>query len=417
MTDSSIERLETLYRVSQALASTLELEAVLKAVMDQIIAVTKAERGFLMLGATAQALRFQAARGIDQQEINDPEFQVSRGIIDKVAQSAQPVVTSDAQQEAWLAGRQSVMSLKLRSIMCVPMMLKDQMIGLVYVDNRMQAGIFRPDDLDMLQVVANTAAVAIENARLHEQAVVQARLERELEVAQQVQASLIPDQAPSVPGFELGARWRAAYEVAGDFYDFVPRPDGEMGIVIGDVTDKGVAAAFFMALARTTVRASLASQAEAVACLAQANRLLCADASSGMFVTLFYLGLRPGQCRVVGVNAGHNPPLWYRASRSELRALDRGGLPLGIEEAQTYADQEFEVEPGDILLLYTDGLVDAEDTDRQPYGLERLEAALRAQAERPAAELAAGLEAEVTKYCRGAPAVDDVTLVVVRCTG
>ena len=175
MTDSSIERLETLYRVSQALASTLELEAVLKAVMDQIITVTKAERGFLMLGATAQALRFQAARGIDQQEIDDPEFQVSRGILDKVAQAAQPVVTSDAQQEAWLAGRQSVMSLKLRSIMCVPMMLKDQMIGLVYVDNRMQAGIFRPDDLDMLQAVANTAAVAIENARLHEQAVVQAR--------------------------------------------------------------------------------------------------------------------------------------------------------------------------------------------------------------------------------------------------
>ena len=164
----------------------------------------------------------------------------------------------------------------------------------MYVDNRMQAGIFQPADLELLQAVANAAAVAIENARLHEQALSRARLERELEVAKQVQASLIPRSPPEVPGFELGALWRSAYEVAGDFFDFVPRPDGEIGVVIGDVTDKGIAAAVFMALARTTLRASLASYAEPGARLGQANRLLCADAGSGKSVTLYYVGLRPG---------------------------------------------------------------------------------------------------------------------------
>jgi sigma-B regulation protein RsbU (phosphoserine phosphatase) len=417
MTDISLERLETLYRVSQALASTLDLEAVLNTVMDQVITVTKAERGFLMLGDRPQDLRFQVARGIDQLLIDDAEFQVSRGILTRVAESAQPVVTSDAQHEDWLSGRQSVMALKLRSIMCAPLLLKGRITGLVYVDNRMQAGIFQSADLELLQAVANTAAVAIENARLHEHALVQARLERELEVAQQVQASLIPQSAPAVTGFELGALWRSAHEVAGDFYDFVPRPDGEVGVVIGDVTDKGVAAAFFMVLSRTTVRASLASPGACGECVTQANRLLCADAASGMFVTLFYLGLRPGERRVTSVNAGHNPPLWYQTRRGKLRFLDRGGLPLGVDEAGTYKTEELDLEPGDILLLYTDGLVDAVDATMLPFGLERLQASLRAHSKLSASALAAAIDADVQRHGHGAPVVDDVTLVVVRCTG
>jgi phosphoserine phosphatase RsbU/P len=415
MTDMSLERLETLYRVSQALASTLDLEAVLNIVMDQVITVTKAERGFLMLGDRPQDLRFHVARGIDQLLIDDAEFQVSRGILTRVAESAQPVVTSDAQHEDWLSGRQSVMALKLRSIMCAPLLFKGRMTGLVYVDNRMQAGIFQSADLELLQAVANTAAVAIENARLHEQALVQARLERELEVAKQVQASLIPQLAPAVAGFELGALWRSAYEVAGDFYDFVPRPDGEMGVVIGDVTDKGVAAAFFMVLSRTTLRASLASRAEAGGCLQQANRLLCSDAASGMFVTLFYVGLQPGSCRLVCVNAGHNPPLLLRCGEANAIRFPRPSLPLGIAEEAEYPSVVIEVEPGDVLLLYTDGVVDAENRQGDPFGVDRLRSALCQHAQLPAQALCVAIEQDVLDHAAGRPAIDDLTLVVVKC--
>ncbi len=415
MTDVSLERLETLYRVSQALASTLDLEAVLNAVMDQVIAVTKAERGFLMLGDRPHELRFQVARGIDQQLIDDAEFQVSRGILTRVAETGQPVVTSDAQHEEWLSGRQSVMALKLRSIMCAPLLLKGRMTGLVYVDNRMQAGIFQSADLELLQAVANTAAVAIENARLHEQALVQARLERELEVAKQVQESLIPRSAPAVPGFELGALWRSAYEVAGDFYDFVPRPNGELGVVIGDVTDKGVPAAVFMALARTTLRASLTSNAEAGACLQQANRLLCADAASGMFVTVFYVGLQPGSCRLACVNAGHNPPLLLRRGEANVIGVSQRSLPLGIDEQAQYLSAAVEVEPGDVLLLYTDGVVDAENRRSEPFGLARLRSALCQQADLPAQALCAAVEQAVLAHTAGKPALDDLTMVALRC--
>jgi sigma-B regulation protein RsbU (phosphoserine phosphatase) len=299
--------------------------------------------------------------------------------------------------------------------MCVPLLLKGRMIGLVYVDNRMQAGIFQPADLELLQAVANTAAVAIENARLHEQALSRARLERELEVAKQVQASLIPRSPPAVPGFELGARWRSAYEVAGDFFDFVPRPDGETGVVIGDVTDKGVPAAVFMALARTTLRASLASNAEPGACLGQANRLLCADAASGMFVTLFYLGLRPGSCRLVCVNAGHNLPMLMRCGEAQLVGLPRPSLPLAIDEATEYASVVLDAQPGDVLLLYTDGVVDAENREGNPFGVDRLRSALCQHAALPAQALCAALEQRVLEHAAGYPAVDDLTLVVVRC--
>ena len=417
MKDVSLERLETLYRVSQALASTLDLEAVLNTVIDQVIAVTKAERGFLMLGDQPRALRFQVARGIDQRSIEDAEFQVSRGILTRVAETAQPVVTSDAQHEDWLSGRESVMVLKLRSIMCVPLLLKGRMTGLVYVDNRMQAGIFQLADLELLQSVANTAAVAIENARLHEQALARARLERELEVAKQVQASLIPHSAPAVEGFELGALWRSAYEVAGDFYDFVARPNGEIGVVIGDVTDKGVPAAVFMALARTTLRASLASLAESGACLGQANRLLCADAASGMFVTLFYLGLLPGSCRLAAVNAGHNPPLLLRRAEATVIRSPRPSLPLGIAKEADYVSVAVEVERGDVLLLYTDGVVDAENRQGEPFGIKRLQAALRQQGGLPAQAMCSALEQCVLDHAGGQPAFDDLTLVALRCVG
>jgi GAF domain-containing protein len=290
---SSIERLQTLYGVSLALSSELDLQALLPEVIDQVIAVTGAERGFLMLGGGKDDLVFHVARGLDQATIESPEFEVSRGVVEKVADSGEPVRSLDAQTEGWLAERKSIHQLKLRSLMCVPLKAKGRSIGLVYVDNRMQAGIFTPDDLALLEAVASSAAVAIENARLYSLAVQQARMERELELASELQAALIPARAPSIPGLELAGQWHAALEVAGDFYDFIPLSNGRLVVVIGDVTDKGVPAAFFMGLSRTTLRASLAADLSLSQAIEQANRLLCADSSGGMFVTLFAISLDP----------------------------------------------------------------------------------------------------------------------------
>ena len=320
MPTESEGRLETLYRVSRSVSSSLDLNQTLNTVIDLVIDVTGAERGFLMLGESAETLEFRVARGIDRQAIETPEFQVSRGVLDRVALEGEPVVTDDAQSDEWLSSRQSVSALKLRSIMCVPIIVQNRPIGLIYVDNRMQTGIFLNEDLELLQAVADTAGVAIENARLHQVAIERARLEQELDVARRVQSSLIPLEPPTYPPFEIAGLWRTAREVAGDFYDFIPRPNGELAIIIGDVTDKGVPAAFFMALARTTLRASLTTEAPLAECIASANQLICLDSSSGMFVRSVP-GTTHHCCFRAMVNSTPYPVDHYRLGSSRIKNI------------------------------------------------------------------------------------------------
>ncbi|MGH2522866.1 MAG: PP2C family protein-serine/threonine phosphatase, partial [Anaerolineales bacterium] len=309
VTYPSTDRLALLYRVSQTFNSSLDLAEVLNRVMDEVIAATRAERGFLMLRDAEGRLAFRAARGLNQQTLEAPEFQISRGLVERVAHEGQPVLTSDAQSDARFSLRQSVMSLGLRSILCVPLKVKDAILGVVYVDNRLQAGLFTEADLDLLNAIAASAAIAIENARLYQLAVEKGRLERELQLAREVQASLLPRAIPNIPGWEFAARWQPAREVAGDYYDFISGDPASLGLVIADVTDKGMPAALFMALTRSIVRASALQAITPAEGITQANRLICADATNSMFVTLLYACLRPATGELAYVNAGHNPPL------------------------------------------------------------------------------------------------------------
>jgi sigma-B regulation protein RsbU (phosphoserine phosphatase) len=410
-------QLETLYRVSQSLSSSLDLDVVLDAVMDQVIEISGAERGFLMMGETAEELSFRVARGIDRTIIEAPEFEVSRGVLTRVADEGEPLVTDDAQRDKFLSGRESVSALNLRSIMCVPLKARGERIGVIYVDNRMHSGIFRPTDLELLQAVANTAAVAIENARLHQVAVERARLERELELARQIQTSLIPAQAPNIEGYEISGVWRAAREVAGDFYDFIPRADGDLAVVIGDVTDKGVPAALFMAHVRTTLRASFGLDLPLEECLMQANRLISADSSSGMFVTLCCLVVNGDHGETTFVSAGHHPPLLYRTQDDRIEKLEMRSFPLGIDPEHAYQAQKTALYEGDLILLYTDGVLDAVDEGLQDYGAERLSEQVHEHGSRAANEILALLERDIRAFTNDAPLFDDITLVGVKRNG
>ena len=417
MVQPSADRLALLYRVSQAFNSSLDLDEVLKRVMDEVIAATRAERGFLMLPDAEGRLVFRAARGMDQQTIESPEFQISRGVVERVAREGQPCLTSDAQDDAWLSTRRSVMALGLRSIRCVPLQLKGTTLGVIYVDNRLQVGLFMPDDLDLLTAIASSAAIAIENARLYQVAVEKGRMERELQVAREVQAGLIPRETPRIAGWDFAAWWQPARQVAGDYYDFIPITLAEisdltrgLGIVIADVSDKGMPAALFMALTRSIVRASVSSAQSPAQCIMQANRLVCADAANGMFVTLFYAQVDPASGVVIYVNAGHNPPLLYRAEPGELIELGRTGMALGIDEACTFEQCTVQLNSGDFLLLYTDGVTEAPDVQGQEFGLERLRRVVLDHRRASATELMTALNRAVGNL---AP-FDDITVVVAK---
>jgi sigma-B regulation protein RsbU (phosphoserine phosphatase) len=424
MTDSQstpsaprLEHLATLYEITRTLNSSLDLDEVLENIMDRVIEVTGAERGFLMLyNDQRNELEFKVARGIDRSDLESPEFQVSTTIIGEVEQTHQALLTDNAQYDDRFSQGESIMVLGLRSILCVPIMVKDRFIGLVYVDNRLHVGLFNEEHRDLLTAFASQAGGAIENARLYQVAVEKGRMEKELQMAHDIQLGLLPHDLPTIPGYEIAADWRSAREVAGDFYDCFELPDGTLGVVIADVSDKGAPAAIFMAVARSLIRGTALSASTPGETLQQANRIILKDTESGMFVTVYYTILHP-EGKITGVNAGHNLPLLYRTSQKTHEFLPRGGRPLGWFEDLPVEAVEVQLEPGDVLVFYTDGLTEAENIKGEPYGEDRLVEVVTLAANSTAAEILQRIIASVVKFMGNAPPFDDTTLVVVRYTG
>ncbi len=306
------------------------------------------------------------------------------------------------------------MILGLRAILCVPLKIKNQVSGVVYVDNRLQAGVFTQADLDLLTAIASSAAIAIENARLYQVAVEKGRMEQELQMAYDIQAGLLPHETPQLPGWEFAARWQPAREVSGDYYDFIPLHDGRLGIAVADVSDKGMPAALFMALTRSTVRASMSHAHSPADGIARANQLICDDAADGMFVTLFYALLDPQAGEIAYVNAGHNPPLLYRAGKNRLEELTRTGMAMGVVVDSTYEQRTVRLDPGDFVLLYTDGVTDAINPQEQEFGEERLRRTILQERHTSMAKVIATLEQTLYDFAGTSSPFDDITIVAVR---
>jgi phosphoserine phosphatase RsbU/P len=410
------DKLALLYHVSQSFNSSLDLDLVLNRVMDQVVELTRAERGFVMLVEQDGEPVFRVARGMDQQTIQDPEFQISRGVVERVARGGEPLLTSNAQTDERFRLRVSVQALGLRSILCVPLKVQGRITGVIYVDNRLQAGIFTPDDLELLSAVAHSAAIAIENARLYRVAVEKGRMERELQVARELQASLMPSTAPQAQGWEFAADWQPARETSGDYYDFFEPREGTVGLVIGDVSDKGMAAALFMTLTRSIVRASLAQPAPLAEAVQRANRLISADATAGMFVTLFCAEIQLATGRVTYVNAGHNPPLLLSRGDGEFGMQEQHptGMALGVLEDADFEQRTVQMMPGDILLLYTDGVIDASRADGDRFEMQRLRRVLLEAAHGSAGDILAALSGSVAQFTGTSEQFDDMALVVAR---
>ena len=413
---ATAERLSLIYDVSQSFNSSLELGQVLDRVMDEVIAITHAERGFVMLLDDEGRPTFPVARGIDSQTVDEPEFQVSRGVVERVSQEGRPLLTSNAQEDDRLMLRRSVQILGLRSILCAPLAVKGRIIGVIYVDNRLQTGTFSAAELELLSSIASSAAIAIDNARLYEMAVEKGRLDQELRTARAVQASLLPSSTPLFPGWDLAAGWRPARQVSGDYYDLLPGEGGWLDLIMADVSGKGMPAALFMALTRSNVRASMAPSRDLVVGVERINRLLCADASDGTFVTFFCARLEPGAPAVSYVNAGHNPPLVVR-SGGELEELQPTGMALAVVEDTSYRQGAVQLDGGDVLVLYTDGLPDAARPDDARFGMDRLRQAALDHHDGSAAEIVAALEEAVNRYSGSAEQFDDMAILVARRTG
>jgi len=239
------------------------------------------------------------------------------------------------------------------------------------------------------------------------------RSKSELRIASDIQRSFLPERIPPLPGFDLAATFIPAMEVGGDFYDFIPG-NGKLGMVIADVSGKSVPAALFMALSRTIVRINATHHEKGTDVLEDANNMICADSREGMFVTLFY-GVLDGNSRsLVYANAGHPPPLLMRSSSDVFEKLEVTGIALGAIGGAKYDERRVDLSPGDVLVLYTDGVNEAENSNSEQYGIERFHCVVRGSCHLSAQRILDKILGDISQFCEGQAQFDDITMVVVK---
>ena len=292
----------------------------------------------------------------------------------------------------------------------VPLISQNRRVGLINAATE-QWEFLTPADLQFLSAAGSQVAIALERARLYDLAETQrTRLEQELEMARAVQKSLLPTQPPNIPGFTLVADWRSAREVAGDFYDFFSLPDGRCGLVLADVSGKGAPAALYMAMTRSLIRSEASRHTNPSAVLTEVNRRLLRDSSNEMFVTVFYAILDPVPRSLTYANAGHDPPFLRRASGGVER-LPYGGLIMGIFEQLTLTDETLNLESGDTLVAYTDGLTDTVNHQDEEYGHPRLADTIN-NAPEAGRDILAHILKDLEAFAGPVPQPDDITLLI-----
>jgi sigma-B regulation protein RsbU (phosphoserine phosphatase) len=300
------------------------------------------------------------------------------------------------------------------SVVALPLSVKGSVLGVMLVEESPSSGQVRDRRLEIISGIAQQAALAVQSDFLQQEIAEREQLERELQLAREIQQTFMPDEVPHLPGWELAVTWRAARQVAGDFYDFFELPGKKLGLVIADVADKGLPAALFMALTRALVRASALEDESPAAVLARVNALLLPDSQQGMFVTAVYaiLSLETGQ--LIYSVAGHNLPLLWRSRTRELEQLDRGGMALGVLEEVNLEDRMVSLEPGDHLVFYTDGITEAFSEEGDIYGEERLWMVVQSYGDQSARAMLEAIDNSIAAFVGDGPPSDDITFLVLR---
>lgn len=409
------ENLKVILGISNSMVQTLELDQLLPRIVDQLLQLFKqADRCFLILEEGPGRHVTRAFRSRQPEDAASDSF--SHHIVQRCLETSEPFLTEDAVVDSRLQSSTSVTDLRLRWVMCVPLAGTDgKAFGVLQLDTQNRPKGFTDDDLRLLSGVAAQAAVALQNARLHEELLGHEQRERDLEVAGQVQRSLLPEQLPEVAGYEFFAHYAAALSVGGDYYDFVPLPHQRLAVTVGDVAGKGVSAAILMAKLSSEMRTALLAEEDPAAAIARLNDVLYPHTQrTHRFVTLAVAVLDPQRQSVSIINAGHLPPVLYRrATNTFQEAVPRStaGTVLGLDRGLKYESCPVAIQPGDCLLLFTDGVCEAVNVRRKHLLLDGIFATLKGGGPYCPRTMGERLVKAVEQHAvKGSP-LDDVTLV------
>jgi serine phosphatase RsbU (regulator of sigma subunit) len=418
-----------LLKFSSQLLSQASLDDLLNFLVEEIKQLMKADAVAVLLpGAGGRHLYFRAATGWRSDPVgnNHRVPNDDRSGSGRVMQTQQPIILEDVtlvpseKRSSWMQ-MDWLQTEDFRAAAIVPLLVEGRSIGVLVLDVR-QPHHFTEAEIHFLQLMANQAALAIEKVRLQQEEMRRVRMEEELAVGRQIQLSMLPREWPQVAGWEIIAFYEAAREVSGDFYDFFPvsKDPERWAVVIADVSDKGVPAALFMALSRTTIRNTVLRGREPAEALTLANRFIQEDSGSDMFLSVVLGMLDTTNGRFTFANAGHTRPLWWRAASQTCQPLLSSGIVLGVLAEVAIEEQTVDLAPGDVLVLFTDGVTEAVNRQYEEYGLLRLETAVIQAINQPQATAQTILEAimaDVHHFVDTTPQYDDITLVVVRRAG
>ncbi len=399
-------------KVGITLLASATLNETLEQIVSLVFEAVPADRCLLMMrDDDDEELRVAVARLRDRVgEVG--EIRVSRNVMDEVVMRGKSVLTSDAQHDPRFASGTVVLQ-GIRSVLAVPLGVSEKVFGIIYADSPIAEGRFTEDHLKVLTTLASVAAIRVENARLVEARFQQERLERELQLASEIQQRFQPTAPPIVPGYELQGISFPCYEIGGDYYDFIRREDGRLVIALGDVSGKGTAAALLMSSLHAAIHAQTGSHDTLVETISAVNRYLAENIPPNRFVTLFYAELDPESGAVSFLNAGHNPPLIVHAAGT-VEQLASGGLPLGIKADADYREGRTQLQLGDVLVIYSDGVTEAASPNGEEFGPTRLYEVVSRNVDASAAGIRDRIESALTKFSQGTQAADDITLVIVK---
>lgn len=396
-----------LREIARSINATLNLDEILEDILQHLRGLIPYDSAAILLFASKEQKRDMASFGMTEREQEHLQEQSVRIESEWLELGAVPRLLS---QEDCAGLRYCLRTGESQILM--PLRSADRIIGMFLLISD-QRDAFAQADLELLEAFASHAAFAIEKARLHRSLIEKTQLEQELRIARDIQLLFLPREMPRISGLQIAARNVASRMVSGDYYDFIPIVEGQWGIVIGDVASKGISAGLIMSAFRASLLAEIRNNFAITTILQKVNRLLWETTATNRFVTAFY-GVFDEKARVLTYsNAGHNFPVLRRADGS-FRELKTGGLLLGAFEQVQYVEERMHLVPGDLLILYTDGLSEAPGPDGQEFGTAGVTKAMEECHNSSASEIAELLVRQVTAYSESGVPEDDATLVVIK---
>jgi sigma-B regulation protein RsbU (phosphoserine phosphatase) len=416
---SVVDKLRMLLDITKTISRSLDLDEVLNLVMDTLDSLIPYDAAGIYLVKASDSLselaedetcvfHTQAVRGYDIDDLQELSLKMGEGLIGHVAVNGKPFISPDVRNEPrYINARAGT-----RSEMVAPIISNNEVIGVFDLESD-ELNAYGKDDLEILGLLASQVAIIIEKVMLHDQLIEKQRLETQLEVARQVQLELLPARDPQLEGFDISAYNFPTEEVSGDYYDWVRIYDDQIGIVIADVSGKGVPAALLMAFLRASLRAATHIGYAPHISMSKVNYLLWESIERNQFVTAFYGILDSANRTLAYCNAGHNPPFLMEAD-GKVHFEERGGVPLGMFRDTRYYEYFAEIQPGQVLVLYTDGVTEAMNRKFEEYGRDRLVEAVRNCRHLSSREMIDFIHRDVLNWTEGLGATDDVTFFILK---